>query len=90
MTKSLIINHLLSCRLSTDVRALSEMVTATPLGGPRPLLGVVHAPGGYGEGHFLTSWMVELPGGSADWPSTSLGILEILILICNLSMYLFS
>jgi hypothetical protein len=35
----------------------STMVTVRPLGGPRPLFGGVHAPGGYGEGPFLASWM---------------------------------
>jgi hypothetical protein len=29
------------------------MVTASPLGGPRPLFGGVHAPGGYSEGLFF-------------------------------------
>jgi hypothetical protein len=33
------------------------IVTATPLGGPRPLFGGVHAPEGYGEGPFRVSWM---------------------------------
>jgi hypothetical protein len=35
----------------------TSMVAASPHGGPRPIFGGVHAPGGYGEIPVFGAWM---------------------------------